>query len=73
MKSKDLPNIKEKKRYEINFKNYSILLFHPVTTDLKFLKNDIKIILNVLNKLNKQTVVILPNNDPGSNLYIWCV
>lgn len=71
MKSKDLPDIEEvKKRYGINFENYAILIFHPVTTNLKFLKSDVKIILNVLNNLNKKTVVILPNNDPGSH-YIF--
>ena len=71
MKSKDLPDIEEvKKRYGINFENYAILIFHPVTTNLKFLKSDVKIILNTLNNLNKKTIVILPNNDPGSH-YIF--
>ena len=33
MVKKDLPSISEvKKRYNIKFKNYAILLFHPVTT-----------------------------------------
>ena len=69
MKSKFLPTIKKvKKRYEIDFENYAILIFHPVTTNLKILKNEISTILKVLTKLNKKTVVILPNNDPGSHL-----
>jgi UDP-N-acetylglucosamine 2-epimerase (hydrolysing) len=68
MKSKQLPNINEvKKRYNINYKNYAILIFHPVTTNLKFLKNEANIILKTLSKLNKNTVIILPNNDPGSH------
>lgn len=67
MKSKQLPDLKEvKKRYNINFENYAILIFHPVTTNLKSLKNEVNIILKVLNKLNKNTVIVLPNNDPGS-------
>ena len=68
MKSKQLPDLKEvKKRYNINFENYAILIFHPVTTNLKSLKNEVNIILKVLNKLNKNTVIVLPNNDPGSH------
>ena len=67
MKSKQLPDLKEvKKRKKINFENYAILIFHPVTTNLKSLKNEVNIILKVLNKLNKNTVIVLPNNDPGS-------
>ena len=67
MKSKQLPDLKEvKKRKNINFENYAILIFHPVTTNLKSLKNEVNIILKVLNKLNKNTVIVLPNNDPGS-------
>ena len=69
MKSKLLPTINNvKKRYNINFKNYAILIFHPVTTNLEFLQKEISIILKVLNKFNFRTIVILPNNDPGSHL-----
>lgn len=70
MKSK-LPSIQEvKKRYQISFKNYVILIFHPVTTDLKSLKKDTSLIINTLDKLNNKSVVILPNNDPGSHFIL---
>ena len=70
MKSK-LPSIQEvKKRYQISFKNYFILIFHPVTTDLKSLKKDTNLIINTLDKSNNKTIVILPNNDPGSHLIL---
>ena len=58
-------------RYNINFKNYSIFLFHPVTT-LK--KEDIikqcNIMFNVLTKSLKNYVVIFPNNDNFSKIIL---
>jgi len=58
-------------RYNINFKNYSIFLFHPVTT-LK--KEDIaeqcNILFNVLTKSLKNYVVIFPNNDTFSKIIL---
>ena len=38
---KKLPTIKDiKKRYSIKFNNHAILLWHPVTSKLKTLKED---------------------------------
>lgn len=73
MKSNKLPSLNMvKARYNIDFKKYCILIFHPVTTDLKFLKKDVEIILSSLDHLKKETVVILPNNDPGSITIFKC-
>ena len=69
MKSKDLPSLAEvKKKYEINFDKFSILIFHPVTTNLVNLKKEIKIIISAIKKTKKNYVIISPNNDPGSNI-----
>ena len=38
-----LPDIKEvKKYYNINFEQYAILIFHPVTTEFNKIKNQVK-------------------------------
>ena len=65
---KKLPNIVYvKKRYSINFSNYAILLWHPVTSKTDTLKKDTVKLLNFLEKLNRNVIIIYPNNDPGSN------
>lgn len=43
-----------------------ILLFHPVTTQIKSSKNQINKILNAIIKLEKQTICIMPNSDSGN-------
>ena len=72
MIGKNLPSQGEVlKRYNINFENYAIFLFHPVTT-LK--KEDIakqcNILFNVLTKSLKNYVVIFPNNDTFSKIIL---
>ena len=69
--NKKLPDFKTvKKRYDIKFDNYSILMWHPVTSQLKTLANDTKNLINFLNKLNRNFVIVYPNNDPGSSIII---
>jgi UDP-N-acetylglucosamine 2-epimerase (hydrolysing) len=62
-----------KNRYDIKYKNYAILLWHPVTSEIKSLENDTKKVINFCKSLNDNYIVIYPNNDPGSsnilNLY----
>lgn len=73
MKSKKLPSFDEvKKRYEINFDKFSILIFHPVTTNLGNLKKEIEIIVSAIKKTKKNYLIISPNNDPGRNTIIKC-
>ena len=51
MISKELPSIRKVKRiYKIKFDNYSILIFHPVTTEISKLKKQSKILFNTLKK-----------------------
>ncbi|MBD1150089.1 UDP-N-acetylglucosamine 2-epimerase (hydrolyzing) [Pelagibacterales bacterium SAG-MED29] len=69
--SKNLPSISlVKKRYEIDFKEYAILLWHPVTSELKNLKNETTKLVNFVNQLEMNTIVIYPNNDPGSKIIL---
>lgn len=67
MHSSSLPSIKVvKKYYEIPFRNYSILMYHPVTTEYEQISEHIHSILNALILSNDNYVVIYPNNDAGS-------
>jgi GDP/UDP-N,N'-diacetylbacillosamine 2-epimerase (hydrolysing) len=53
-------------KYGINFSGKEILLVqHPVTTETKKSKIQIQNTLTAINKLNKITIAILPNSDPG--------
>ena len=68
---KNLPDIsKAKKRYGIKFLNYSIGILHPVTTDLKNLKNNSIIYVNSILKSKKNYILLYPNNDSGHNIIL---
>ncbi len=71
MSSKSLPDIKEvKKRYEINFKNYGIVIYHPVTTSLNNLHKNSKKVIDSLKFTNKNYIIVYPNNDPGNDIIL---
>ena len=71
MMSDKLPTIQQvKERYEIPFDNYAILIFHPETTNLITIHEQIKLISSSLIKSQLNYVVIMPNNDYGSNIII---
>ena len=71
MISKKLPSIlKVKKQYKIYFKDYSILIFHPVTTEVDKVSKQTNLLINSLIESNKNYVIIYPNNDLGSNIII---
>jgi UDP-N-acetylglucosamine 2-epimerase (hydrolysing) len=68
MISQSLPSIEEVKlRYEINFEEYGIILFHPVTTEFEKMKRYSKQLVDALFHSNRNFVVIYPNNDLGSS------
>lgn len=67
MYSNELPTIdKVKQRYDIPFQQYAILMYHPVTTELKYLSDRIKEVVDAVIASQKKYVVIYPNNDEGS-------
>ena len=71
MNPNNLPSIEEvKKYYEISFDKYSILMFHPVTTEYDQIKYQVKNLMDALLKTKNKYVVIFPNNDSGSNIII---
>jgi UDP-N-acetylglucosamine 2-epimerase (hydrolysing) len=71
MISPDLPSIDEVKRYYgIPFESYSILIYHPVTTNLHNLLENIKEIKSAVVKSERNYIIIFPNNDPGADIII---
>lgn len=68
MRDKSLPDIKDvKKRYSISFSSFSILIFHPVTTELRKTLSFTNTLINSCIKSGKNYIVIYPNNDPGNS------
>lgn len=71
MASNTLPSIETvKKYYDIEFNEYSIFMYHPVTTELDQLEDNIKNVLNALIKSGEKYVVIYPNNDEGNGIIL---
>ena len=69
MMKKDLPTKEElMEYYDINFEKYAILIFHPVTTELKYLENQTTEMVGAVIDSKRNYVVIYPNNDPGSDI-----
>jgi UDP-N-acetylglucosamine 2-epimerase (hydrolysing) len=69
MLSDRLPSIGSvKKRYEIPFRNYGIFCYHPVTTELQKLQDNIRTIVAAIRKTDRNFIVIEPNNDRGSDI-----
>ena len=71
MTSVELPTIEVvSKYYEIPFRDFGVLIFHPVTTELDTLKDQIDQIVSSLIDSNKNFIVIYPNNDNGTDIII---
>lgn len=71
MNPDNLPSIDSvKKYYEIDFDAYSIMIYHPVTTEIENLEKNIDIVVNALEEVDKKFIVIFPNNDLGTELII---
>lgn len=73
MSSKYVPSLKiAKERYKVSFDEYAILLFHPVVSkqERKTLKQNCKLLVNLVKKSSFNFIVIYPNNDLGSNIIL---
>ncbi len=67
MSSDDLPTLEiVKNYYQINFDQYAIVMFHPVTTEAKQMKQYADDFVESLLGFDENFVVIFPNNDFGS-------
>ena len=67
MLSEELPTLDVvKTHYDINFNEYGLLLFHPVTTEVDQVESQINTLINAICKSKINVIVIFPNNDLGS-------
>ena len=71
MLSDGLPSLEiVKDRYDISFNEYSILIFHPVTTEYNEFEDITNELLKFINSTNLNLIIIYPNNDLGSNIIL---
>jgi UDP-N-acetylglucosamine 2-epimerase (hydrolysing) len=69
MLSDDLPHLDDVKiHYDIEFDDYGIFCYHPVTTQLEDLHRNIKEVVDALIESKRNFIVIHPNNDAGSDI-----
>jgi UDP-N-acetylglucosamine 2-epimerase (hydrolysing) len=67
MLSANLPKIESvKERYNINFDEFAVVMFHPVTTEVEQMPLYAKHFVDALLQNENNYVVIYPNNDLGS-------
>ena len=71
MLSENLPSIEMvRRRYDINFDQYAIFMYHPVTTERERLGSNIKEVVDAVIASKRNYVVIYPNNDSGYELIL---
>jgi len=71
MNSKDLPSLEfVKNYYGIDFEKFAIVMFHPVTTEISKLKDQVKVLVDSLIESNQNYIIIYPNNDIGSDIIL---
>jgi UDP-N-acetylglucosamine 2-epimerase (hydrolysing) len=64
----DLPAVLAK--YDIAFRQYAILMYHPVTTELDRLPRQLEEVVHGVLASQKNFVAIYPNNDAGSDVIL---
>jgi len=71
MNSKDLPELSVvQERYEFEFDDYGLLIFHPVTTELQYLESQVSALVEAVLATELNFIVIYPNNDPGTDVIL---
>jgi len=71
MFSDQLPDLAVAKAYyKIDFEKYAIVMFHPVTTEIKEMQKYAETFVDSLLQDNHNYIVIFPNNDLGSQFII---
>ncbi|OCB70595.1 UDP-N-acetylglucosamine 2-epimerase (hydrolyzing) [Flavobacterium piscis] len=71
MFSNQLPDLNTAKEYyKINFEHYAIVMFHPVTTEVKEMKKYAETFVKSLLEDTHNYVVIFPNNDLGTQFIL---
>lgn len=67
-KLQNIPLAHALSHYNIGFKEYAIFCMHPVFNENEELQENINIISQGLAKIQKNFIIIRPNNEPGSEL-----
>lgn len=71
MLSEQLPDMDTaKKRYEIPFEHYGIVMYHPVTTEFDTIHFRIQELIAALKLSKRNYIVVYPNNDLGSEIIL---
>jgi len=71
MFSNQLPDLKTAKEYyKIDFEKYAIVMFHPVTTEIKDMQQHAEDFVNSLLNDTHNYIVIFPNNDLGNQFIL---
>lgn len=71
MNSNDLPALEEVQRYYgFGFDDYAILMFHPVTTELKLIRHQVAALVDSILESGENFVVLYPNNDHGTDIIL---
>lgn len=71
MLSRNLPTLKRvKDKYKINFKKFCILIYHPITTDIRHTEECLKLLIERINLKKENFIIIFPNNDFGSEIIL---
>ena len=66
--SEDLPILVESQlKYDFHFDKYGILIFHPVTTEVDDLSDQVGEVVSAVIKSGLNYIVVCPNNDLGSD------
>lgn len=63
----EVPMAEVRARYEINFDEYGIVIFHPVTSERDTMRAQAESLFAALVESGRKFVAISPNNDPGSD------
>ncbi len=67
MFSRDLPSREDVfKYYEIDFKEYAVIVYHPVSTEMEKIGSSAKELVDAVIESDLNYIVVYPNNDPGS-------
>lgn len=68
MVSADLPTLEEvRAHYGIGASRYGIVLFHPVTTEVAYIRQQIQQFVAALERTEGHFIIVYPNNDLGSH------
>lgn len=71
MNSPDLPSFEEVQNYyNFQFKDYAVLMFHPVTTEHREIKQQASVLVDSVLESDENFIVLYPNNDYGSDIIL---